>query len=64
LVAAAKFLVAATKNLFVDRNFASVPKPFFPWVHLTVTNPNAAYFPTAGCCRREVSGIWLGKQMS
>jgi len=29
LVAAAKFLVAATKNLFVVPNFVAVPKPFF-----------------------------------
>jgi len=26
----AKFLVAATKNLFVVPNFVAVPKPFFP----------------------------------
>jgi len=30
LVAAAKFLVAATKNLFVVPNFVAVTKPFFP----------------------------------
>jgi len=30
LVAAAKFLVAATKILFVVPNFVAVPKPFFP----------------------------------
>jgi len=29
LVAAAKFLVAATKNLFVVPNFVALPKPFF-----------------------------------
>jgi len=29
LVAAAKFLVAATKNLFVGPNFVAVTKPFF-----------------------------------
>jgi len=29
LVAAAKFLVAATKNLFVVPNFVAVIKPFF-----------------------------------
>jgi len=29
LVAAAKFLVAATKNLFVVPNFVAVTKPFF-----------------------------------
>jgi len=29
LVAAAKFLVAATKILFVVPNFVAVPKPFF-----------------------------------
>jgi len=29
LVAAAKFLVAATKNLFVVPNIAAVTKPFF-----------------------------------
>jgi len=31
LVAAAKFLVAATKKLFVVPNFVAVAKPFFPW---------------------------------
>jgi len=30
LVAAAKFLVAATKNQFVVPNFVAVTKPFFP----------------------------------
>jgi len=30
LVAAAKFLVAATKILFVVPNFVAVTKPFFP----------------------------------
>jgi len=30
LVAAAKFLVAATKNLFVVPNFVAETKPFFP----------------------------------
>jgi len=30
LAAAAKFLVAATKNLFVVPNFVAVTKPFFP----------------------------------
>jgi len=29
LVAAAKFLIAATKNLFVSPNFVAVTKPFF-----------------------------------
>ena len=29
MVAAAKFLVAATKNLFVVPNFVAVTKPFF-----------------------------------
>jgi len=29
LVAAAKFLVEATKNSFVVPNFVAVPKPFF-----------------------------------
>jgi len=29
LVAAAKFLIAATKNLFVVPNFTAVTKPFF-----------------------------------
>jgi len=29
LVGAAKFLVAATKNLFVVPNFVAVTKPFF-----------------------------------
>jgi len=48
LVAAAKFLVAATKILFVVPNFVAVTKPFFPrnyifsssrahpWLHLIV----------------------------
>jgi len=31
LVAAAKFLVALTKSLFVVPNSAAVTKPFFPW---------------------------------
>ena len=31
LVAAAKFLVATTKSLFVVPNFVAVTKPFFPW---------------------------------
>jgi len=31
LVAAAKFLVEATKNLFVVPNFVAVTKPVFPW---------------------------------
>jgi len=35
LVAAAKVLVAATKNLFVVSNFVAVTKPFFPWLLLT-----------------------------
>jgi len=30
LFASAKFLVAATKNLFVVPNFVAVTKPFFP----------------------------------
>jgi len=30
LVAAAKFLVAATKKIFVVPNFVAVTKPFFP----------------------------------
>jgi len=30
LVSAAKFLVAATKNVFVVPNFVAVTKPFFP----------------------------------
>ena len=30
LVAAAKFLVAATKKLFVVPSFVAVTKPFFP----------------------------------
>jgi len=30
LVAAAKFLVAATKKIFVIPNFGAVTKPFFP----------------------------------
>ena len=30
MVAAAKFLVAATKKLFVDPNFVAVTKPIFP----------------------------------
>jgi len=30
MVAAAKFLVAATKILFVVPNFVAVTKPFFP----------------------------------
>jgi len=30
LVAAAKFLVAGTRNLFVVPNFVAVTKPFFP----------------------------------
>jgi len=29
MVAAAKFLVAATKNVFVVPNFVAVTKPFF-----------------------------------
>jgi len=32
LVAAAKFLVASTKNLFVVPYFVAVTKPFFPWL--------------------------------
>jgi len=36
LVAAAKFLVAATKKLFVVPNFVAVTKPFFSvWFRLT-----------------------------
>jgi len=31
LVAAAKFLVAATKKLFVAPNFVAVTNHFFPW---------------------------------
>jgi len=31
LVAAAKFLVAATKILFVVPNFVAVTRPFFSW---------------------------------
>jgi len=30
MVAAAKFLVAATKKIFVVPNFVAVTKPFFP----------------------------------
>jgi len=33
LVAAAKFLVAATKKLFVVPNFVAVTKPFFSVKH-------------------------------
>jgi len=35
LVAAAKFLVAATKNLFVVPNFVAITKPFFSVRELT-----------------------------
>jgi len=36
LVAAAKFLVVATKNLFVVPTFVALTKPFFSvWCHLT-----------------------------
>jgi len=44
LVAAAKFLVAATKKLFVVPNFVTGTKPFFP-VYLkgySVTKANKA----------------------
>jgi len=34
LVAAAKFLVAETKKIFIVPNFVAVTKPFFFWVYL------------------------------
>jgi len=40
LVAAAKFLVAATRILFVVPNFVAVTKPFFR-VHSILINANA-----------------------
>jgi len=50
LVAAAKFLVAATKKKFVP-NFVAVTKPFFP--------RDVAYFLVV-VTTTEVSGIRLG----
>jgi len=40
LVAVAKFLVAASKHLFVDPNFVAVTKPFFSvwWVEISERN--------------------------
>jgi len=38
LVAAAKFLVAATKNLFVAPNFVVVTKPFFSVMYAKITD--------------------------
>jgi len=40
LVAAAKFLVAATKNFFVVPNFVAVTKPFFSVVQSFIMGIN------------------------
>jgi len=45
LVAAAKFLIAATKNLFVVPNFAAVTKPFFSVYQPAAETQAASAFP-------------------
>jgi len=47
LVAAAKFLVAAVKNLFVVPNFVAVTKPFFFRVGTLEINTQAGQFYTS-----------------
>jgi len=46
LVAAAKFLVAATKILFVVPNFVAVTKPFLPCWHNALSQFWRLYSPT------------------
>jgi len=50
LVAAANFLVAATKNVYAVPNFVAVPKPFFrePMArNLTLNDRNGVYSDAA-----------------